>query len=171
MLTWSPPPVEDQNGIIRNYILNITELETGMAFHYASSSTSILVYSLHPFYRYVVTIAAVTVGQGPATIAFTVQTWENGTFAKYARPLIGQGTTNFNICFLFCFFVLPAPSMPPVSLAVDQVTSGSVSLHWSPPQAQFQNGIITGYLVNLTALGTPEIIQVSSITTRIVIQS
>lgn len=61
--------------------------------------------------------------------------------------------------------------MPPVSLAVDQVTSGSVSLHWSPPQVQFQNGIITGYLVNLTALGTPEIIQVSSITTRIVIQS
>jgi len=99
MLTWSPPPAEDQNGIIRNYVINITELETGMAFHYTSSSTSILVYSLHPFYRYVVTIAAVTVGQGPATIAFTVQTWEDGMFAKYARPLIGQGTTNFNRLF------------------------------------------------------------------------
>ena len=78
MLTWSPPPTENQNGIIRNYVINITELETGIAFHHVSLSTHILVYSLHPFYRYVVTIAAVTVGQGPATVAFTVRTREDG---------------------------------------------------------------------------------------------
>ena len=82
MLTWSPPPAEDQNGIIRNYIINITELETGIVFRHASLSTSILVYSLHPFYRYAVTLAAVTVGQGPATVAFTVQTREDGMFAS-----------------------------------------------------------------------------------------
>ena len=95
MLTWSPPPAENQNGVIRNYIINITELETGIVFRRASLSTSILVYSLHPFYRYVVTIAAVTVEQGPATVAFTVQTREDGMLASmfvFAGLLLGQGT-------------------------------------------------------------------------------
>jgi len=58
-----------------------------------------------------------------------------------------------------------------MSLVVDHVTSESFSLHWSPPEGQFQNGIITGYLVNVTAIGTPEIIQVSSITNSVVMRS
>jgi len=61
--------------------------------------------------------------------------------------------------------------MPPMSLVVDHVTSESFSLHWSPPEGQFQNGIITGYLVNVTAIGTPEILQVSSITNSVVMRS
>lgn len=61
--------------------------------------------------------------------------------------------------------------MPPMSLVVDHVTSESFSLHWSPPEGQFQNGIITSYLVNVTAIGTPEIIQVSSITNSVVMRS
>ena len=61
--------------------------------------------------------------------------------------------------------------MPPVNLAVDRITSESVSLHWSPPEAQFHNGIITGYLVNVTGIGIPDIIQVSSITSHVFVQS
>ena len=61
--------------------------------------------------------------------------------------------------------------MPPVNLTVDRISSEYVSLHWSPPEEQFHNGIVTGYLVNLTAIGIPEIIQVSSTTSHVVVWS
>ena len=77
-ISWSPPPFEDQNGIIRHYVINITELETGITFSRVSLTTFIPLYNLHPFYRYSVTVTAVTVGPGPATILFTVQTREDG---------------------------------------------------------------------------------------------
>ena len=79
-ISWNPPLFEDQNGIIRHYAINITELETGITFSHVSLTTSISLYNLHPFYRYSVTVTAVTVGPGPATIAFTVQTREDGMF-------------------------------------------------------------------------------------------
>ena len=79
-ISWNPPPFEDQNGIIRHYAINITELETGITFSHVSLTTSISLYNLHPFYRYSVTVTAVTVGPSPATIAFTVQTREDGMF-------------------------------------------------------------------------------------------
>ena len=79
-ISWSPPPFENQNGIIRHYAINITELETGITFSRVSITTSISLYNLHPFYRYSVTLTAVTVGPSPATIAFTVQTKEDGRF-------------------------------------------------------------------------------------------
>ena len=75
---WTPPPYEDQNGIIRHYVINITELETGITFSHVSLTTSISLHNLHPFYRYSVTVTAVTVGPGPPTITFTVQTKEDG---------------------------------------------------------------------------------------------
>ena len=61
--------------------------------------------------------------------------------------------------------------MSPVNLTVEATTSESVTLSWSPPGVQSQNGIITGYLINLTAIGTGETFQVSSATTNLVIQS
>ena len=61
--------------------------------------------------------------------------------------------------------------MPPEDLNVEATTSESISLSWSPPDVQSQNGIITGYLINVTAIGTGETFQVSSTTTNLVIQS
>ena len=51
-----------------------------------SLTTSISLYNLHPFYRYSVTVTAVTVGPGPTTIAFTVQTKEDGGFLLNFDP-------------------------------------------------------------------------------------
>ena len=79
-ISWNPPPFENQNGIIRHYAVNITELETGITFSRVSLTTSISLHNLHPFYRYSVTVTAVTVGPSPASIAFTVQTREDGRF-------------------------------------------------------------------------------------------
>ena len=64
-----------------------------------------------------------------------------------------------------------APSMPPVNLTVEAATSDSVTLSWSPPDVHSQNGIITSYLINVTASETGETFQVSSTTTKLVIQS
>ena len=87
-ISWTPPPFEDQNGIIRNYVINITELETGITFSRVSLTTSISLYNLHPFYRYSVTVTAVTVGPGPATTVFIVQTREDGRFCSTWNLLI-----------------------------------------------------------------------------------
>ena len=61
--------------------------------------------------------------------------------------------------------------MPPENLMVEATTSESITLSWSPPDMQSRNGIITGYLINVTEIETGETFQVSSATTNLVIQS
>ena len=77
-LTWQGLPPADQNGIIRHYIVNITEMDTGRQFQLTSLATYISVRSLHPFYTYVCTVAASTVDIGPYSPPLTVRTLEAG---------------------------------------------------------------------------------------------
>ena len=79
-LSWDPPPFDRQNGLIRQYLINITELDTGTNYLLTSPSTELTVYSLHPYYFYEFTVAAVTVGVGPASLPITVQTNEDGEY-------------------------------------------------------------------------------------------
>ena len=66
VVIWQPPPAEDRNGIIRNYVVNLTELETGTAEQYIiSSELNITIPSRHPFYRYRYSVAAETISLGP----------------------------------------------------------------------------------------------------------
>ncbi len=76
-LSWSPPPAMDHNGLIRHYIINITELETGRVFSLTSVKMEVTLHSLHPFYTYEYTITAVTVGPGPTSEVSSVQTPED----------------------------------------------------------------------------------------------
>ena len=72
-ITWIPPPEEEQNGVIRSYVINVTELQTGNVREivaYGDESIQI-VNQLHPFYTYECAIAAFTVGLGPAAFAQT----------------------------------------------------------------------------------------------------
>ena len=64
--------------MIRQYLINVTELETGANFLQVSTATQFTLYSLHPYYTYEFTLAAVTVGVGPASIPITVRTDEDG---------------------------------------------------------------------------------------------
>ena len=75
---WQNPPPEDQNGIIRLYFINITEEETERQFQLTSPAPHILVGFLHPFYKYVCTVAASTVDIGPHSPPLTVTTLEAG---------------------------------------------------------------------------------------------
>ena len=77
-LSWSPPPAEDQNGIMREYPIRITEVDTGRIFNVVSYSTSLNVTSLHPYYHYMWIVAAYTIDNGPYTEISTVMTHEDG---------------------------------------------------------------------------------------------
>ncbi len=65
LLSWGPPPSDLQNGIIREYQINITELATGIVRTDAANHLSYLQNELRPYYMYECTVSAVTVGEGP----------------------------------------------------------------------------------------------------------
>ena len=77
-LQWEPPPLVDQNGVIRSYIVNISVAETGSSFQQTSEATALYILNLHPFYTYTLTVAAVTIGPGPYGLVLTVQMPEDG---------------------------------------------------------------------------------------------
>ncbi len=79
VLTWEPPPYEDQNGVITLYIITVTVQETGEMFQLNSTTTTLTVTSLRPFRTYVcVIVAATSVGLGPFSAPLTVETLQDG---------------------------------------------------------------------------------------------
>ena len=77
-LQWEPPPLADQNGVIRSYHINISVTETGSVFQLTSETNSLNISGLHPFYTYTITVAAVTIGPGPYGAVLTIQLPQNG---------------------------------------------------------------------------------------------
>ena len=77
-MSWSPPPSSDTNGVIREYRVNVTEVETGMTLNLTTATTSITLQSLHPYYNYRCIVSAYTVGVGPYTEVFNIRTPEDG---------------------------------------------------------------------------------------------
>ena len=75
---WEPPPLVDQNGVIRGYIINISVAETGSSFQLTAGTNAVNISALHPFYTYTITVAAVTIGPGPYGLALNIQTPEDG---------------------------------------------------------------------------------------------
>ena len=72
-LTWDPPANESQNGVIRQYVMQILEADTGITTTYYSNITQLTVINLHPHYTYKCSLAAETVAVGPHTTILTVQ--------------------------------------------------------------------------------------------------
>ena len=83
-LDWDEPPAEHQNGIIREYHINFTEIETGNAFFKVVATDSATISSLHPNYNYYITITAVTVLPGPTSPTIVVMTPEDGMYSHNA---------------------------------------------------------------------------------------
>lgn len=77
---WDHPPEDTHYGFIREYRLNVTELETGAKWREVvdSESTEALIEMLHPFYTYHVTIVPVTTVEGDNYTEITVRTAEDG---------------------------------------------------------------------------------------------
>jgi len=81
LLMWQPPPSEIQNGRVRLYTISVFEVQTGTNYSYTlqpSEDPTLQVESLHPYYGYVCSVAAVTIGPGPPTLPLTVRTFEDG---------------------------------------------------------------------------------------------
>ena len=77
-LTWQPPPFEDSNGIIRQYVIQVLEVDTGRLFTQTTNVTEITLEGLHPFYSYNTQISAETIALGPFSSPITVQLNEYG---------------------------------------------------------------------------------------------
>jgi len=72
-LAWQPPLTQHRNGLIREYRVNITEVESGRHFQNITTTTSITLPFLHPYYNYHCFIAAYTIGMGPFSTILMVQ--------------------------------------------------------------------------------------------------
>ena len=79
LLSWEPPPVEQQNGVLQSYVIGVTEIDSGREYNVTSLVTTHAVGSLHPYYTYSFRIAAVTIGIGPYSLPVNTTTLEAGT--------------------------------------------------------------------------------------------
>ena len=66
-------------------------------------------------------------------------------------------------------YFFAVPSTPPFNVTVVDTTSELVTLTWYPPLREHRNGIITGYLINLTAELSGNTLEFSSNTTNITV--
>ena len=66
------------NGLIRAYLLKVTEIDTGNTFMVKANTTHTTVNGLHPFYKYNCTVAAETIAPGPYSTEIVVQLDEEG---------------------------------------------------------------------------------------------
>ena len=83
-LTWTSPPPNQQNGAIVGYFVNVTHADTLEIIQYYSTMTSITITGLDPYTTYVCVVAAeTTIGVGPFSHLFFVQTEEAGTITLY----------------------------------------------------------------------------------------
>ena len=89
ILTWDPPLLQNRNGIITDYVINITALDTGEISQSITSDRNLTLSSLTPFGTYAFIIAARTsIGAGPFSTDITIQTLEDGkrlTTSKYLQ--------------------------------------------------------------------------------------
>ena len=83
VLSWQPPVPEMQNGIIRLYNVTVLETNTGNTFISIATYTNITISSLHPFYTYHCSVAAITIGIGPFSDTKEIQTLPDGKTVTY----------------------------------------------------------------------------------------
>ena len=81
-LSWVAPRSDMQNGVVRYYIIEAHENNTGntTTIQTLSAQTSFTVGDLHPYYTYTMRILAVTTGPGPFSIGHTVNTLQDGMY-------------------------------------------------------------------------------------------
>ena len=78
LLSWSPPPDRTHNGMIRMYSVRVVETDTGFEFYHDTTDSNTALNSLHPYYTYACSVAAVTVAYGPYSESTNIQTKEDG---------------------------------------------------------------------------------------------
>ena len=77
-ITWTPPPLADQNGIIREYSVLVFSANNEQSFLFQSQQNSLNVSLLSPYTLYYVKVAAVTVEIGPYSQTYNITTLQDG---------------------------------------------------------------------------------------------
>lgn len=72
-LSWSPPPGDQLNGLLRHYLVIIEEVDSQMNTTLTSISPQLTLSDLHPFYTYRIAVCPVTVDTGPCAYFDPVQ--------------------------------------------------------------------------------------------------
>ena len=154
MLSWSAPPLQEQNGLIRHYSVRCTHQEGDFEI-LTDSLTARLITNLRPFYNYTCSVAAVTIAPGSYSSTVLVTTLEDGNLRYFC-----SGIVPYYYCSSECFI---APTAPPLSLTVNSESSTSLSLQWLPPPEDGRNGIIIAYSVNITRISNGDSIEFTDI--------
>ena len=88
---WSPPPPLDVNGLLRYYIVEVTERYTSRSWTFFAVDDDIHIGSLHPYYYYDCVVAAYTISAGPFSQTVSVLTDQDGklrTIVTCVSPFI-----------------------------------------------------------------------------------
>ena len=81
-ISWSPPPFDQQNGLIRYYLVYLTEINGNtLELQTSDNSTDFTIENVVPIYNYTVSLAAYTIGVGPSTSVLTISIPESGKLA------------------------------------------------------------------------------------------
>ena len=81
LVTWRPPTIEEQNGVIITYSIVFVEVSsnTTLTYQQEGNYTELTVDELQPYYEYNCSMFAATqVGNGPFTDSVTIRTFEDG---------------------------------------------------------------------------------------------
>ena len=140
----------------------MTETDTGTVSTMNVTNTSLSLTSLHPYYVYSFSVAAVTVGIGPYSTAINTTTDEDGTIIIYA------------LCRVLAIHVFlhpkcTVPTGAPLNFTTAATSPFKADLSWMPPLADKQNGVIISYVINITEDDTGDNFQVSTSITSITI--
>ena len=77
VVSWKPPPITEQNGIIILYTIRLLEVPTQRPLSYLREGQQMMlvIHSLHPYYDYECSVGAVTVvGSSPLSETVTTRT-------------------------------------------------------------------------------------------------
>ncbi|NWX32886.1 PTPRD phosphatase, partial [Notiomystis cincta] len=124
LVSWKPPPLEKQNGIITAYSIKYVgidgeDVKPHEILGISSDSTQYLLEQLEKWTEYRISVTAHTdVGPGPESLAVLIRTDED------------------------------VPSGPPRKVEVEAVNSTAVRVSWRSPVPNKQHGQIRGYQVH-----------------------
>ena len=167
--SWDTPRVEEQNGQITSYTLNITETGSGVTIQriVPSTQTTVTVSALLPFTSYDCLIAASTsIGLGPFSTILSVTTPEDSKYQTY--NVIGH--VHACVLTMYLHYNILGPALSPTNLTGSALDSTTIQLYWTqanPPH----HGIIREYRVNITEFETGNVIQQVSLTTSLVVSN
>lgn len=82
-MSWMPPPLEHQNGIIIGYLVRVTGVDNEHEVERNVTDLSTIISGLHPFYSYRFSVAAETIAHGPFNNPITLKLPESGEDYEY----------------------------------------------------------------------------------------